>query len=104
MGLFRPSRTGQVGRWFEWKVRVFLLGATLGLLGIFLDDHRVILGALGVLAVGVVLRALPDGTSVASDEDDEEEEEDDEEDLRDEAQEPAGSAEDAGGGGVREER
>lgn len=58
MGLFRPSRTKRAGRWFEWKVRIFLAGAALGLVGIFLNDHRVIVAALAVLAVGVVLRAI----------------------------------------------
>jgi hypothetical protein len=70
MGLFRPSRTARAGRWFEWKVRIFLAGATLGLAGIFLDDRRVVVAALVVLAVGVVLRALPDGEAPTSPEDD----------------------------------
>lgn len=70
MGLFRPSRTARAGRWFEWKIRIFLGGATLAMVGIFLDDRRVIVAALVVLAVGVVLRALPDGEAPASPDDD----------------------------------
>jgi hypothetical protein len=60
VGFFRPSRTGRANRWFEWKVRAFMAGAGLGLVGIFLDDHRVVVGALVVLTVGMVFRFLPD--------------------------------------------
>lgn len=79
MGLFRPSRTARAGRWFEWKIRIFLVGATLAMVGIFLDDRRVIGAALGVLAVGVVLRALPDGEAPASPDDDEDADEEEHE-------------------------
>jgi hypothetical protein len=91
MGLFRPSRTARAGRWFEWKVRVFLAGATLALVGIFLDDRRVIVAAGLVLAVGVVLRALPDGEGSVSPDDDADTDEEDREEQ----------AEDAGGRGGR---
>lgn len=79
MGFFRPSRTARAGPWFEWKVRIFLLGAALGLAGIFLDDRRLVVAAVVVLAAGVVLRALPVGEQAtadafADDEDDEEDE------------------------------
>lgn len=77
MGIFRPSRTARAGRWFEWKIRIFLAGAAVAMVGIFLDDRRVILAALVVLAVGVVLRALPDGGAPASPDDDPDADEED---------------------------
>ena len=60
MGLFRPRRTGRASRWLEWKVRIFAVGAVLGLAGIFLDESALITAALVVLAVGAALRLLPE--------------------------------------------
>jgi hypothetical protein len=60
MGLFRPRRTGRASRWLEWKVRIFIAGAVLGLAGIFLDDRVLVTAALVVLAVGAGLRLLPE--------------------------------------------
>jgi hypothetical protein len=96
MGLFRPSRTARAGRWFEWKIRVFLAGATLAMVGIFLDDRRVIAAALAVLAVGVVLRALPDGGAPTSADDDEDADEEDR------AEEEAEGDDDGRGWGTRD--
>jgi len=59
MGLFRPSRTARTGRWLEWKVRIFVTGAVLGLAGIFLENRGLVTGALVVLAAGAALRLLP---------------------------------------------
>jgi hypothetical protein len=61
MGLFRPRRTGRASRWLEWKVRIFAIGAVLGLAGIFLDEQSLVTAALVVLAVGAALRLLPEG-------------------------------------------
>jgi hypothetical protein len=60
MGLFRPRRTGPASRWLEWKVRIFTIGAVLGLAGIFLDERGLVSAALVVLAVGAGLRLLPE--------------------------------------------
>ncbi|MCG6956403.1 MAG: hypothetical protein LJF04_10495 [Gemmatimonadetes bacterium] len=60
MGLFRPRRSGRASRWLEWKVRIFAVGAVLGLAGIFLDDRILVIAALVVLAVGAGLRLLPE--------------------------------------------
>ena len=61
MGLFRPRRTGRASRWMEWKVRLFVTGAVLGLAGMFLDQKALVWAALGVLAIGVGMRLLPEG-------------------------------------------
>lgn len=60
MGLFRPSRTARATRWLEWKVRLFVVGAVLGLAGIFLDERGLVTAALVTLAVGAALRLLPE--------------------------------------------
>jgi hypothetical protein len=44
-----------------WKVRIFSVGAGLGLGGIFLDQALLIWAAIGVLGIGVLLRFLPYG-------------------------------------------
>ena len=53
----RSSRTPD--RFLIWKVRLFAIGATLGLAGMFMDQRAMIWGAIGVLVVGFLLRFLP---------------------------------------------
>ena len=57
--MFRPDRRRRAGPLLEWKVRLFVLAAVLGLAGIYLDQRRLTGGAIGVLLVGVLFRLLP---------------------------------------------
>lgn len=58
----------------EWRVRIFSIGAGLGLGGIFLDQPYLIWGAISVLGLGVLLRFLPVGRGhPAADDDDSQE-------------------------------
>jgi hypothetical protein len=45
--------------YLKWKVRLFAVGATLGLAGIFLDIRGLIWAAIVVLVVGFLVRFLP---------------------------------------------
>lgn len=56
---FRLDRTRRAGRYLEWKVRIFVAGAVLGLAGIYLDEAWMRLSAIAVLASGMLLRFLP---------------------------------------------
>lgn len=53
----RSHRTDD--RFLVWKVRLFAIGATLGLAGIFLDVKALVWAAIGVLVVGFFLRFMP---------------------------------------------
>lgn len=55
------DRSRRAGRFLEWKVRVFVVGATLALGGIYLNRPWVVGLAIAVLAVGMALRFFPDG-------------------------------------------
>jgi hypothetical protein len=44
--------------YLEWKVRIFLLGALLGLIGVARESSLLVGGAILVLLVGVLLRLL----------------------------------------------
>jgi hypothetical protein len=66
--LFRPDRTRRAGPWLEWKVRIFVTGAVLGLAGIFLDERGLVVAALVVLALGVGIGLLPGGRGRPRDE------------------------------------
>ena len=70
--LFRPRRTGRAGPWLEWKVRLFITGAVLGLAGIFLEERFLVWGALAALVAGMVLGLLDQraGATADGDEDD----------------------------------
>lgn len=57
--IFRPSRDQRAGPLLEWKVRLFVVGAGLGLAGIFLDSRWLTGAAIAVLAGGALLRFLP---------------------------------------------
>lgn len=69
MSLFRPDRNDRQGdRFLEWKVRLFAVGATLGLTGIFLDVRPLVWLAIAVLAAGFALRFLPNSRKADSEE------------------------------------
>jgi len=48
-------------RHLQWRIRLFAVGAGLGLGGIGLESAWMIWGALAVLLAGMALRFLPDG-------------------------------------------
>jgi len=76
------DRTKRAGRYLEWKVRLFVVGATLALGGMYLNRSWLVGVAILVLAAGVSLRFLPSG------EEPEEEEEADETDGAEHTPEP----------------
>lgn len=58
--MFRPDRSRRrAGPWLEWKVRIFVTGAVLGLAGIYLDERWMVGAAIVVLLLGMGLRFLP---------------------------------------------
>lgn len=71
------DRSKRAGRFLEWKVRFFAVGATLALGGMYLDKQWLVGVAILVLAAGMALRFLPDGAGPSEEqlgaEDDEEE-------------------------------
>ena len=59
MALFGVDRAERKDDPFlTWKVRIFAIGATLGLAGIFLEQNLLVWGAIGVLVLGFGLRFL----------------------------------------------
>lgn len=44
--------------YLEWRIRIFGAGAIIGLGGIWADQRWLVNVAIGVLAVGMLLRAL----------------------------------------------
>lgn len=54
--VLRLDRSRRAGPHLEWKVRLFLVGAVLGLAGIFLDERWLTGAAIVVLAGGALLR------------------------------------------------
>jgi uncharacterized membrane protein YjjP (DUF1212 family) len=59
MGLFRTSREHRGPDPYQrWKLVIFALGAAFGLAGIGTGRDWMILSAIGILAVGVLLRFL----------------------------------------------
>lgn len=61
--MFRPSRKRRNGedRFLAWKVRLFVIGAAVALVGMGMSLFWVVWVGIGVLGVGLVLRLLPDG-------------------------------------------
>lgn len=58
--MLRPDRSrDREVRHLEWRIRLFGVGAILGLVGIATEIEWFIWGALAVLLVGFVLRFLP---------------------------------------------
>ena len=65
------DRNKRAGRYLEWKVRFFAVGATLALAGMYLDRRWMVGVAILVLAAGVALRFLPSGEEPEATETDE---------------------------------
>jgi len=62
------DRRRRAGRFLEWKVALFVSGAVLGISGILLDEAWLRIGAIAVLASGMLLRFLPGGGPVPDEE------------------------------------
>lgn len=56
------DRSRRAGRYLEWKVRLFTLGAVLAVVGMALNQSWMTWAAIAVLVAGMMLRFLPDGT------------------------------------------
>lgn len=69
----RLDRSRRAGAHLEWKVRIFLVGAVLGLSGILLEERWLSGAAIAVLAAGALVRFLPGGRDLTDDGEDEEE-------------------------------
>lgn len=61
--MFRPSRKRRDGedRYLVWKVRLFVVGAAVALVGMGMSLQWLVWAGTGVLLVPLVLRFLPDG-------------------------------------------
>jgi len=59
--VLRLDRKRRAGPHLEWKVRIFVTGAVLGLAGIYLEERWLTGGAILVLIVGMLLRFVPSG-------------------------------------------
>ena len=55
------DRSRRAGRYLEWKVRLFTLGAVLAVVGMATDQTWMTWAAIVVLVAGMVLRFLPGG-------------------------------------------
>ncbi len=55
------DRSRRAGRYLEWKVRLFTLGAVLAVVGMATGQTWMTWAAIGVLVTGMVLRFLPGG-------------------------------------------
>lgn len=62
------DRSRRSDRYLEWKVRAFSVGAVLGLAGIYFNDRWMTGVAIGVLALGMLMRLLPDARAGEADE------------------------------------
>ena len=56
------DRSRRAGRYLEWKVRLFTLGAVLAVVGMATGQSWMTWVAIIVLAGGMMLRFLPSGT------------------------------------------
>lgn len=68
--MLRLDRRKRAGAFLEWKVRLFVAGAVLGMAGIFLGEAWLTGGAIAVLTGGALLRFLPGAAPAPEDEDD----------------------------------
>jgi hypothetical protein len=57
--IFRPSRARRDDRFLNEKILVFAAGAACGVLGIAFEVGWLVYLAIGVLALGMLLRFLP---------------------------------------------
>jgi hypothetical protein len=64
------SRKAEEYPWLPWKVRIFLAGAALAVVGMAVDSNVLVGIAIGVLAFGFVIRFLPGGKGVVEGEED----------------------------------
>ena len=62
------DRSRRAGRFLEWKVRLFTLGAVLAVVGMATNQGWMTWLAIGVLVAGMMLRFLPGGVEVSEDE------------------------------------
>lgn len=60
--MFRPSsyKSTELDRFLPWKVRALVIGAALALAGMGLDQSWLVWSGIGVLALGLLLRFLPE--------------------------------------------
>ena len=68
------DRRRRAGPYLEWKVRLFVLAAVLGLAGIYLEERWLTGAAIALLFGGLALRFLPTGEEAEAAEDDDEDE------------------------------
>lgn len=64
------DRRRRAGPHLEWKIRIFVVAAVLGLAGIYLDERWLTGPAIVLLFGGLSLRFLPTGESETDGEDD----------------------------------
>jgi hypothetical protein len=65
------DRRRRAGPYLEWKVRLFVVAAVLGLAGIYMEERWLTGAAIALLFVGLGLRFLPTGGEDESEEEDE---------------------------------
>jgi len=65
------DRRRQAGPYLEWKVRLFVVAAVLGLAGIYLEERWLTGAAIVVLLGGLLLRFLPTGAAEPAEDEDE---------------------------------
>lgn len=65
------SRKGQAYPWLEWKVRLFVIGAGLGVGGMVLDNRWIVGAGMAVLLAGFLVRFLPGGRGIPHPEEEE---------------------------------
>lgn len=63
------DRSKRAGRYLEWKVRIFVVAATLALGGMYLDEPWLVGVAIVVLVAGMALRFVPSGEEPEEEED-----------------------------------
>jgi hypothetical protein len=61
------DRSRRAGRYLEWKVRLFTLGAVLAVVGMATYQSWMTWLAIGVLGIGLALRYLPGGREAVDD-------------------------------------
>ena len=59
--IFRPSRTRRDDRFLNEKMLIFSVGAVCAIAGIAFELGWLVYVAIGILAIGMLLRFLPDG-------------------------------------------
>ena len=53
------DRSQRAGRYLEWKVRIFIVAAVVGLTGIYLEERWLTGSAIVILFAGIALRFIP---------------------------------------------